>query len=255
GKIHGRGYDIGHEAEQKQVKIMEGRRDKVKAEYHVLELQLEGTLSKSLCEAYSLQDKVVNMAVGDSMTHWIGMSMLASKGNVLDVRKVDIYFCKLGGLGKQNNLSFIMLVKRRKLQRLEQVHTEGYSPTFIESKDPTTIILLSNTTAGVTVESTGIRVEDMKMLWENSSPGGSSDTSEGSKNSGSFEESGRSDVEYSEDGAFYKVSHLVNFRSQLEPFDIVIHFVELLAHHLPKVLALDFSDVLCGVYVQYDIIF
>nr|GEV48712.1 hypothetical protein [Tanacetum cinerariifolium] len=31
--------------------------------------------------------------------------------------------------------------------------------------------------------------------------GGSSDTSEGSKNSGSFEDSGRSDEEYSEDGA------------------------------------------------------
>ncbi|GKG48848.1 hypothetical protein Tco_0512995, partial [Tanacetum coccineum] len=46
----------------------------------------------------------------------IGMNMLASKGNVLDVRKVDIYFCKPGGLGKQKNLSFIMLVKTRKLQ-------------------------------------------------------------------------------------------------------------------------------------------
>ncbi|GKB36172.1 hypothetical protein Tco_0881114 [Tanacetum coccineum] len=33
-------------------------------------------------------------------------------------------------------------------------------------------------------------------------PGGSSDTSEGSKNSGSFEDSGRSDEEDSEDGAF-----------------------------------------------------
>ncbi|GKB17535.1 hypothetical protein Tco_0851458, partial [Tanacetum coccineum] len=47
----------------------------------------------------------------------IGMSMLASKGNVSDVQKVDIYFCKLGGLGKQKNLSFIMSVKTRKLQR------------------------------------------------------------------------------------------------------------------------------------------
>nr|GEW30273.1 reverse transcriptase domain-containing protein [Tanacetum cinerariifolium] len=47
----------------------------------------------------------------------IGMSMLASKCNVPDVRKVDIYFCKPGGLGKQKNISFIMLVKTRKLQR------------------------------------------------------------------------------------------------------------------------------------------
>nr|GEZ39301.1 hypothetical protein [Tanacetum cinerariifolium] len=38
----------------------------------------------------------------------IGMNMLASKGNVPDVRKVDIYFCKPGGLGKHNKLSFII---------------------------------------------------------------------------------------------------------------------------------------------------
>ncbi|GJW80281.1 hypothetical protein Tco_0144256, partial [Tanacetum coccineum] len=46
----------------------------------------------------------------------ISMSMLASKGNIPDVRKVDIYFCKPGGLGKQKNLSFIMSVKTKKLQ-------------------------------------------------------------------------------------------------------------------------------------------
>ncbi|GJW36973.1 retrovirus-related pol polyprotein from transposon TNT 1-94 [Tanacetum coccineum] len=51
----------------------------------------------------------------------IGMSMLASKGNVPDVRKVDIYFCKPGGLGKQKKLSFIMSEKTRKLQKLKQV--------------------------------------------------------------------------------------------------------------------------------------
>ncbi|GKE13324.1 retrovirus-related pol polyprotein from transposon TNT 1-94, partial [Tanacetum coccineum] len=57
----------------------------------------------------------------------IGMSMLASKGKVLDVRKVDIYFCKPGGLGKQKNLSFIM-------------------------SDPATMILLSKTVAGVAIQ-------------------------------------------------------------------------------------------------------
>ncbi|GKC02913.1 retrovirus-related pol polyprotein from transposon TNT 1-94 [Tanacetum coccineum] len=46
----------------------------------------------------------------------IGMNMLAFKGNVPDVRKVDINFCKLGGLGKQKKLSFIMSEKTRKLQ-------------------------------------------------------------------------------------------------------------------------------------------
>ncbi|GKF06992.1 hypothetical protein Tco_0041216 [Tanacetum coccineum] len=67
----------------------------------------------------------------------IGMSMLASKGKVLDVRKVDIYFCKPGGLGKQENLSFIMSMKSRKLQ---------------------------SRSCG-RAESTGIRVEALKMLW------------------------------------------------------------------------------------------
>ncbi|GJZ63176.1 retrovirus-related pol polyprotein from transposon TNT 1-94 [Tanacetum coccineum] len=75
-------------------------------------------------------DKTLNIAsVGDVIlktsfgTSWtlkdvrIGMNMLASKGNVLDVRKVDIYFCKLGGLGKQKKLSFIISKKTRKLQR------------------------------------------------------------------------------------------------------------------------------------------
>ncbi|GKA58512.1 retrovirus-related pol polyprotein from transposon TNT 1-94 [Tanacetum coccineum] len=74
-------------------------------------------------------DKTLNIAgVGDVVlktyfgTSWtlkdvrIGMSMLASKGNVPDVRKVDIYFCKAGSLGKQKNRSFIMSVKTRKLQ-------------------------------------------------------------------------------------------------------------------------------------------
>ncbi|GKC95957.1 retrovirus-related pol polyprotein from transposon TNT 1-94 [Tanacetum coccineum] len=53
----------------------------------------------------------------------IGMNMLASKGNITDVRK-----------------------------RLEQVHIEGYGPTFIaQSKDPTTMILLAKTAAGVAI--------------------------------------------------------------------------------------------------------
>ncbi|GJX95476.1 hypothetical protein Tco_0351274 [Tanacetum coccineum] len=46
----------------------------------------------------------------------IGMNILASKGNVPDIQKVDIYFCKPSGLGKQKKLSFIMLEKTRKLQ-------------------------------------------------------------------------------------------------------------------------------------------
>ncbi|GJY65465.1 retrovirus-related pol polyprotein from transposon TNT 1-94 [Tanacetum coccineum] len=37
-------------------------------------------------------------------------------GNILDVRNVDIHFCKPGGLGKQKKVSFIMSEKTRKLQ-------------------------------------------------------------------------------------------------------------------------------------------
>ncbi|GKC05110.1 retrovirus-related pol polyprotein from transposon TNT 1-94, partial [Tanacetum coccineum] len=244
----------------------------------------------------------------------IGMSMLVSKGNILDVRKVDIYFCKPGGLGKQKNLSFIMSVKTRKLQRLEQVHTEGCGHIFITSIRGSSyydiVIEDCNRSCG-RAESTGIRAEASKMLWANSvsttyliyyipyvliglripeeewrgkdtslahlklfgcdlfvkvkdvcgeamkctfigsgsdemrysfqdtksyqesqvvlvdipenliendsivaehglsseitqSPGGSSDMSEGSENSGSFEDSGRSYEEYSEDGASSK---------------------------------------------------
>nr|GEV71596.1 hypothetical protein [Tanacetum cinerariifolium]GEX53285.1 hypothetical protein [Tanacetum cinerariifolium] len=49
----------------------------------------------------------------------IGINMLASKGNVLDVRKVDMYLCKPGGLRKQKKLSFIMSERTRKLQRYD----------------------------------------------------------------------------------------------------------------------------------------
>nr|GEW59748.1 hypothetical protein [Tanacetum cinerariifolium] len=192
----------------------------------------------------------------------IGMDMLASKGNVLDVRKVDIYSCKPGGLGKQKKISFIMSVKTMKLERrcgrynanLQFGVTERLSRTF-------------------RAESTGFRVEAPKMLWADSvsttfliyrisyfpiwlrileeewrwkdtslahlkaaaqmkydtvfglrespgypkqryyicvldlwsqSLGGSSDTSEGSKNSDSFEDSGKSDEEYTKDEASSK---------------------------------------------------
>nr|GEY73341.1 retrovirus-related Pol polyprotein from transposon TNT 1-94 [Tanacetum cinerariifolium] len=108
----------------------------------------------------------------------IGMNMLASKGNIPDVRKVDIYFSKPGGLEKQKNLSFIISVKIRKLQMLEQVHTEGYGLHLLhQSEDPATMILLSKTATGVVfgvaerlsrtfrAESTGIRLRIPKEKW------------------------------------------------------------------------------------------
>nr|GEX84435.1 retrovirus-related Pol polyprotein from transposon TNT 1-94 [Tanacetum cinerariifolium] len=161
----------------------------------------------------------------------IGMSMLASKGNVPDVRKVDIYFCKPGGVRKQKNLSFIMSVKIRKLQRIVMLKMVPETPLQFSVAE-----ILSQT---FRAESMGLRAEALKILWLNSvstayliyripyvlkglripeeewrgkdtslthlkSPGWSSDTSEGSENSGSFKDSGRSNEEYYEDEASSK---------------------------------------------------
>nr|GEW70872.1 RNA-binding protein 1 [Tanacetum cinerariifolium] len=183
----------------------------------------------------------------------IGMNMLASKRNVQDIRKVDIYFCKPGGLRKQKKLSFIMSEKTRKLQR--SCGRYNANPQFGVAKRLSQIFR---------AESMGLRAEALKILWADSvittyliyripyvlirlripeeecgsdemrykfrirrvtrlskaeiphlwtrfiepeitqSPCGSSDTSEGSKNSRSFEDSGRSDTEYSKDGASSK---------------------------------------------------
>ncbi|GJZ91534.1 hypothetical protein Tco_0663461 [Tanacetum coccineum] len=82
------------------------------------------TYCKEELERFKLRSgKASEISSGRSLKHQrlgdmsrIGMNMLASKGNVLDVRKVDINFCKPGGLGKQKKLSFIMSEKTRKLQ-------------------------------------------------------------------------------------------------------------------------------------------
>nr|GEU36295.1 retrovirus-related Pol polyprotein from transposon TNT 1-94 [Tanacetum cinerariifolium] len=184
----------------------------------------EGPLSESLFKACSLQgeelerfkqhsgnvrladDKTLDIAsIGDVVLktsfahvnkrgslymvelHLDGIGAIINGSGSADVRKVDIYFYKPGGLEKQKDLSFIMSVKTRKLQRLRVAFgvAERLSRTFRS-------------------ESMRLRVEALKMLWEDSSPRGSSNTSDGSKNSGSFEDSGRSDEEYSKDGASSK---------------------------------------------------
>ncbi|GJY12254.1 retrovirus-related pol polyprotein from transposon TNT 1-94 [Tanacetum coccineum] len=121
----------------------------------------------------------------------IGISMLASKGNVPDVRKIDIYLCKPGGLGKQKKLSFIMSVKTKKLQRLEQVHTEAGVVVAAQMK--------CDTAFGIR-RVTRLSEAEILQLWTRFME---PHTSEGSENSESFEDSGRSD-EYSEDGASFK---------------------------------------------------
>ncbi|GJZ51688.1 retrovirus-related pol polyprotein from transposon TNT 1-94 [Tanacetum coccineum] len=99
--------------------------------------------------------------VGFRDQQWIGMSMLASKGNVPDVRKVDIYFCKPGGLGKQKNLSFIMSLKTRKLQR-------SYGRIVMLKMVPETPLqfgVAERLSRTFRAESTGLRAEAPKMLW------------------------------------------------------------------------------------------
>ncbi|GJY34022.1 hypothetical protein Tco_0418491 [Tanacetum coccineum] len=185
---------------------------------------------------------------------------LASKGNIPDVRKVNIYFCKPGGLGKQKNLSFIMLVKTRKLQSMScerdcdaenglrktsiyglinLPHTlrsdrvvysrggmarEGYkSHTHLKVFGCDSFVKVKDV-CGEAMKCTflGSGLDDVRYSFRDTKshqndnivakhglsskitlcPGGSSDTSEGSENSRSFEDSGRSDEEDSEDGAF-----------------------------------------------------
>ncbi|GKA40040.1 hypothetical protein Tco_0732633 [Tanacetum coccineum] len=160
----------------------------------------------------------------------IGMNILASKGNVPDIQKVDIYFCKPSGLGKQKKLSFIMLEKTRKLQGWSKAESTGIreedskmlwadlvSTTYLIYHIPYVLIGLR-----ITEEECGL--DEMRYIFRDTKShqvirsrditfvdliyganlDGSLDTSEGSENSGSFKDSGRLYKEDSEDGASYK---------------------------------------------------
>ncbi|GKE48399.1 hypothetical protein Tco_1479657 [Tanacetum coccineum] len=110
----------------------------------------------------------------------IGMSMLASKGNVPDLRKVDIYFCKPGGLGKKKNLSFILSVKTRKLQRLEQTALGVVNEIVmlkIIPKTPLQFSVAKRLSRTFRAESTRLRAEAQKMLWADSEEWRRNDTS------------------------------------------------------------------------------
>nr|GEU52469.1 hypothetical protein [Tanacetum cinerariifolium] len=169
----------------------------------------------------------------------IGMSMLAFKGNVLEVRKLDIYFCKPDGFEKQKNLSFIMSCGRYNAN-LQFGVAERLSQTFraksmmLRAEAPNMLWAYSVSMAyliyrmpyvpiGLRIPEEEWRGKDnslahLKLLgYEESpsypkqryyicgldiwsqSPGRSSDTSEGFNNCRSFEDSGRSDEEYYED--------------------------------------------------------
>ncbi|GKD97155.1 hypothetical protein Tco_1381052 [Tanacetum coccineum] len=101
-RYRGRGYDRGQEAKQKQVEIMEDRRDKEVSQAardfdDALICYVENTIEDRIMDsgasfhATYLQRRVRKVQA----TLRIGMSMLASKGKVPYVRKVDIYFCNV----------------------------------------------------------------------------------------------------------------------------------------------------------------
>nr|GEU72692.1 retrovirus-related Pol polyprotein from transposon TNT 1-94 [Tanacetum cinerariifolium] len=121
----------------------------------------------------------------------IGMNMLAFKHNIPDVQKVDIYFCKPGGLGKKKKLSFIMSEKIRKLQRsCGRVVMQKRVPETTSTVWIRTITRLSEAeilhlwTRFIEPVNDGIVVEHGLSSEITMSLGGSSDTSEGSKTVG-----------------------------------------------------------------------
>nr|GEX93713.1 retrovirus-related Pol polyprotein from transposon TNT 1-94 [Tanacetum cinerariifolium] len=187
----------------------------------------------------------------------IGMSMLASKGNVPDVRKVKclkfdndrgynswpIKFCV------ENRIVMLKIVSETPLQlgvaekqsrtfRAESMGlcseasnmllADSVSTTYLISRIPYVSIWLripeeewrrKDTSLTHLKKSQVVLVVILENLAENESivaehglsskitqsPGGSSDASEGSKNSGSFEDSGRSNEKYSKEGTSSKV--------------------------------------------------
>ncbi|GJT14302.1 hypothetical protein Tco_0861344, partial [Tanacetum coccineum] len=174
------------------------------------------------------------VARGNKCGSLIGMSMLASKGKVPYVQKVDIYFCNV----KED---------KKTAENASGVAVDSVSTAYLIYRIPYVPIRLrileeewrgkdtSLTHLKVTAQmkyDTAFRIRRVTRLFEakishlwtrfmkpkndsivaehglsleiTQSPGGSLDISEGSKNSGGFKDSGRSDEEYSEDGASCK---------------------------------------------------
>nr|GEW62011.1 hypothetical protein [Tanacetum cinerariifolium] len=241
----GRGYDRGQEAKQKQVKIIKDKRDKVQAEYHVLELQPEGPLLESVSKLVASRDKEVNMAARDSddaLVFYVentvkdlimdsgasfhatyckkelerfklhsGKVCLADDktldiANVRDVilktsfgtswtlKDVRVVYSK-GGMAREGYKSHTLKAAQmkcdtafriRRVTMLSKAETSHLWTRFMKLENDSLVVK-----HGLSSEIT-------------QSPGGSSDMSDESKNSGSFEDSKISDEEYSEYGASSK---------------------------------------------------
>ncbi|GJW82276.1 retrovirus-related pol polyprotein from transposon TNT 1-94 [Tanacetum coccineum] len=202
-KYRGRGYDRGQDAEQKQVKIMEDRGHKVQAEYHVLELQPEGSLSESVFEACSLQG-------------WFGEAEEAFLHDVREDKETvkvkdvcgEAMKCTFIGNGSDEiQYSFRdtkshRVIRSKDITFVDSIYgarsaTDSSSLTEPIQKSQVVLVGIPENLA----ENDSIVAEHGLSSEITQSPGGSSYTSDGSKNSGSFEDSGRSDEEYSENGA------------------------------------------------------
>ncbi|GJX44562.1 putative ribonuclease H-like domain-containing protein [Tanacetum coccineum] len=100
----------------------------------------------------------------------IGMSMLASKINVSDVRKVDIYFCKQGGLRKQKNFPSQFIVNGD-APAVASASIEGpIPPKTAEQKIVRKNELKSNNTLLLAIPDEHLLkfhgIKDAKSLWE-----------------------------------------------------------------------------------------
>nr|GEV32699.1 retrovirus-related Pol polyprotein from transposon TNT 1-94 [Tanacetum cinerariifolium] len=134
------------------------------------------------------------VARGNKLGSLIGMNMLTSKDNILDVQKLDIYFCKLGGLGKQKKLSFISQRQQEnyrdrsrscgrynanlQVKCLKFDNGGKYSSQLIKfcvengivmpkmvSETPLQFGVAERLSRTFRAESTGLRAEAPKMLW------------------------------------------------------------------------------------------
>nr|GEW21818.1 retrovirus-related Pol polyprotein from transposon TNT 1-94 [Tanacetum cinerariifolium] len=156
----------------------------------------------------------------------IGMNMLASKSNIQDVRKdpatmillskttpgvaVGLRILEEEWRGKDTSLAQLKVFGCDSFVKVKDVCGEAMKCTFIGSGSDEMRYSFRDTKSHQLdipenlVENDSIVADHGLSSKITQSLGKSSDTSEGSENSRSFEDSGRSDEEYSEDGASCK---------------------------------------------------
>ena len=61
------------------------------------------------------------------------MTMLLSKGKLLELKSVDFEMCESYILGKQKNLSFLKTGRTPKAEKLELIHSNLWGPSLVAS--------------------------------------------------------------------------------------------------------------------------